>query len=334
MPTSPRRFRYLWIAYWAVPLLAAAIMGMTVLHEHLYHGPMTVTWTSGRTERLLLIELTGFHLMTVHDPSGMNLPLLSRYGPSLGGRVTNSCLTVHSDHWFLWRATAQAGGFQASTLTVHGLTVRGVWPAFVLIGLIVPVMWAERWAMAVHRDRFRRSRARFYIGGALAAACVLACLGLLVGWMTQKVEASWTRESWALALHSHLPSGGLQWTLHSATGPRCRLLAQDAPLPLRRGRWQWQQAGFGILIDDGLMFVSALPGAPEADVRPARTIQLITPYWPPMLLLLVWPLWWCTRSRRRWRSELWRHRGLCPTCGYDLRASKERCPECGSPVPV
>jgi hypothetical protein len=58
-------------------------------------------------------------------------------------------------------------------------------------------------------------------------------------------------------------------------------------------------------------------------------ITLGVSHWLLAVLLLVAPLRWLYRFRRGRRARI---RGLCPACGYDLRASKVRCPECGTPV--
>jgi hypothetical protein len=53
------------------------------------------------------------------------------------------------------------------------------------------------------------------------------------------------------------------------------------------------------------------------------------PYWLVMLVSAGGPAaWWLGRRRRRQRVELERA-GRCVGCGYDLRATPERCPECG-----
>jgi hypothetical protein len=54
---------------------------------------------------------------------------------------------------------------------------------------------------------------------------------------------------------------------------------------------------------------------------------LVTPSWFVAGLLAIVPAVWLRRRRGvRRRCRL----GLCPTCGYDLRATPDRCPECGT----
>ena len=57
---------------------------------------------------------------------------------------------------------------------------------------------------------------------------------------------------------------------------------------------------------------------------------LILPYWSVFLATAALPAWRFFSSRRaRTRTQRLRN-GLCARCGYDLRASHDRCPECGA----
>jgi hypothetical protein len=54
------------------------------------------------------------------------------------------------------------------------------------------------------------------------------------------------------------------------------------------------------------------------------------PHWLLAVVTAVMPLFALTNViRKRLRTGRTR-RGLCPACGYDLRASPQRCPECGA----
>jgi hypothetical protein len=69
-----------------------------------------------------------------------------------------------------------------------------------------------------------------------------------------------------------------------------------------------------------------------SDARPGNVGRTSTALWVPYWFVLLSPAllaagfgWASRRARQRHRAG----RGLCGRCGYDLRATPDRCPECG-----
>jgi hypothetical protein len=60
-------------------------------------------------------------------------------------------------------------------------------------------------------------------------------------------------------------------------------------------------------------------------------LRFIFPHWAVVMPLAVLPMMWLLLKVRRARRVA---AGACPVCGYDLRASPDRCPECGTARPA
>jgi len=62
----------------------------------------------------------------------------------------------------------------------------------------------------------------------------------------------------------------------------------------------------------------------------STTRCISAPLWLVIIASMAWPLAWTVIHRRTvlLRSNRIRD-GCCPSCGYDVRATPEKCPECG-----
>ena len=114
---------------------------------------------------------------------------------------------------------------------------------------------------------------------------------------------------------------------YPALGP-WRVTYTAGPPWLHGSRWL---SGDFMLSRRGQEVMRARP-EPLGRVRErSRVLVLHFPHWAVVLALGTPPtLWWIVPRLRRC---LRRRKGLCISCGYDLRGSTDKCPECGTPVP-
>lgn len=102
----------------------------------------------------------------------------------------------------------------------------------------------------------------------------------------------------------------------------------------------WELAGIGAAYDNAVGVVFRNNQLPMRMFlnrgAAAHTALTLSIRWPTALILpAILPLIWLMQFVRHRRQVGARARhGLCRNCGYDLRASTGRCPECGTVIPA
>ena len=172
-----------------------------------------------------------------------------------------------------------------------------------------------------------------------SALSLLLCVAVCVLW----VRSYWV-EDW---VKYHGPDvAGLRWRRFACASGGGHVTVSWATLTFRDGRRAAAYAenqrpvrgwGYEARVPDGGWDVrrtiwNRMGFAARRTVAPGRhdALDLTTlrlPHWSAALALAALPSAWTLRLLRQRRRAT---AGLCRACGYDLRASPGRCPECGA----
>ena len=172
------------------------------------------------------------------------------------------------------------------------------------------------------------------------------------------ILALWVRSNWVLDEFSEIICVGSNQISFDLQSGRGELWLSFSTHPIRPSKWRisrpswfhesdpfrllfflvgtprgvryhgWYCSGFGAASYQNTSFL-VNAGQVQLLAGTLLNVELLSPHWFIALLASLLPLRWAvvrTRSRRM------RDAAQCVQCGYDLRASPDRCPECGTPV--
>ena len=160
--------------------------------------------------------------------------------------------------------------------------------------------------------------------------------------------AIWFYLAWALDLTYHAHTRfligqqriELMWhedgLLFELTGPWPKDRLDDPALLTRRLPWleylqpprQWKHAGILYMHGPAEFASEAYHITASSKPRHLRSLVVLVSTRTLVSLLCILPLAWLIGGLRKRRRN---RQGFCADCGYDMRATPTRCPECGRP---
>jgi len=184
--------------------------------------------------------------------------------------------------------------------------------------------------------RFRR-----WLFNALCATSLLLCLAAIALW----VRSYWVNDAFGeihyLSLDGRQPFTALS-NKHALDGHPVAVMVMTGCATLKgEVRISWARAQTTLIPAAPGTFVVHDPVTPDsryrdlhfgfhwhAEVNPGGTFHdVIFPLWSITSITAIFPCLWLIQARRR-RSRAYQN--ICSNCGYDLRATPDRCPECGT----
>lgn len=167
----------------------------------------------------------------------------------------------------------------------------------------------------------------------LLAFLVTCAIWMRSHWAADELKWDWTRGvAWAWTPRGYLEvwlflgdcSGQRadSYGLHHASSPINRPINSFTYLeidpPDKLVKWEW--GGFA-------WYSIQHPKTGNAQA------EAVAPFWSIAAMTALLPLiWMMLRLRSSARGSRKTSLGLCRSCGYDLRATPERCPECGTAI--